>query len=50
MTAEAELLPKYPTAQRDHVLGILDGLSEDDLKRPVLPTGWSCADLVLVVG
>ncbi|MGA3216693.1 MAG: DinB family protein [Acidimicrobiales bacterium] len=32
--------------QRDHVLGILDGLSEEDLRRPVLPSGWSCLALV----
>jgi uncharacterized damage-inducible protein DinB len=33
-------------AQRKHVVGILDGLSEDDFHRPVLPTGWSCAGLL----
>jgi hypothetical protein len=33
-------------AQRAHVLGILDGLSNSDLLRPVLPSGWSCAGLV----
>ena len=33
-------------AQRKHVLGILDGLSEDDLHRAVLPSGWSCAGLI----
>ncbi len=32
--------------QRAHVLGILDGLSDDDLRRPVLPSGWSCLGLV----
>jgi hypothetical protein len=32
--------------QREHVLGALDGLPEDDLRRPVLPTGWSCLGLV----
>src|SRR3712207_3574418 len=31
---------------RQHILGILDGLSEDDLRRPVLPSGWSCLGLV----
>jgi hypothetical protein len=34
------------TAQRRHVLGILDGLDEADLRRPVLPSGWSCLGLV----
>ncbi|MEJ7761661.1 MAG: DinB family protein [Thermomicrobiales bacterium] len=33
-------------AQRDHVLGILDGLPEADLRRPVLPSGWTCLGLV----
>jgi uncharacterized damage-inducible protein DinB len=33
-------------AQRDHALGILEGLSEEDLHRPVLPSGWACVGLV----
>ena len=33
-------------SQRTHVLGILDGLTDEDLHRPVLPTGWSCLGLV----
>ena len=32
--------------QRRHVLGILDGLDEEQLRRPVLPSGWSCLGLV----
>lgn len=32
--------------QRRHVLGILEGLSEVDLRRPPLPSGWSCLGLV----
>jgi len=32
--------------QRNHVLGILEGLSDDDLARPVLPSGWTCLGLV----
>lgn len=32
--------------QRRHVLGILEGLSEADLRRPVLPSGWTCLGLV----
>ena len=34
------------TDQREHVLGILEGLDDEALLRPVLPTGWSCAGLV----
>lgn len=33
-------------AQREHVLGILAGLDDEALRRPVLPTGWSCLGLV----
>src|SRR5690348_6412647 len=33
-------------AQRAHVLGILEGLDDADLRRPVLPSGWSCVGLV----
>ncbi len=33
-------------AQRRHVLGILDGLDDEALRRPVLPSGWSCVGLV----
>jgi hypothetical protein len=32
--------------EREHVLGVLDGLSDEDLRRPVLPSGWSCLGLV----
>ncbi|MFI1396513.1 DinB family protein [Streptomyces sp. NPDC020681] len=32
--------------QRRHVLGILDGLDADALRRPVLPSGWNCLGLV----
>src|ERR1700733_7791969 len=32
--------------QRNHVLGVLRGLSEEKLRQPVLPSGWSCLALV----
>jgi len=32
--------------QRRHVLGIVSGLTEEELRRPVLPSGWSCLGLV----
>jgi Protein of unknown function (DUF664) len=28
------------------VLGIVEGLSEEDPRRPMLPSGWTCAGLV----
>ena len=46
MDATAAALLKSLNNQREHVLGILDGLGEQDLGRPVLPTGWTCAGLV----
>lgn len=43
---ENETLLAYLDAQRRHVLGILEGLDEEALRRPVLPSGWSCVGLV----
>src|SRR5580658_8972361 len=34
------------TNQREHVLGILEGLSDEDIRRAVLPSRWSCLGLV----
>lgn len=52
MTNEAGLLQSYLDIQREHVLGALEGLSDEDLRRPVLPSGWSCLGMVqhLTVG
>jgi uncharacterized damage-inducible protein DinB len=33
-------------SQRNHVLGILEGMSEEQLRRPVLPSGWTCLGMV----
>src|SRR5262252_538819 len=46
VSAEMELLQSTLNGERNHVLGILDGLSDDDLRRPMLPSGWSCLGLV----
>jgi len=46
MDATAAALLRSLNAQRDHVLGILEGLSDEELNRPVLPTGWTCLGLV----
>jgi Protein of unknown function (DUF664) len=32
--------------QRAHVLGTLEGLSDDSRRRPVLPSGWTCLGLL----
>lgn len=46
MPIETDLLLTHLNGQRQHVLGILEGLDEDALRRPVLPSGWSCLGLV----
>jgi uncharacterized damage-inducible protein DinB len=46
MDATIAALLRSLNAQRAHVVGILDGLTDDQLSRPVLPTGWSCLGLV----
>ena len=43
---ESGMLRSCLNRQRDHVLGILEGLGEEDLRRPVLPSGWTCLGLV----
>ena len=46
MSEETQFLLDSLDNQRDHVLGILDGLPEEQLRRPVLPSGWNCVGLV----
>lgn len=46
MDGEMEALLAALDAQRAHVLGALDGLSEDQLRRPVLPSGWTALGLL----
>jgi uncharacterized damage-inducible protein DinB len=43
---ESDVFLSSLTAQRDHVLGILDGLPAEALRRPVLPSGWTALGLV----
>src|ERR1044072_1339026 len=44
--AEQVALLSWLNDQREHVLGILEGLDEPALRRPVLPSGWTCLGLV----
>lgn len=44
--SETQLLKSYLGGQREHVLGILEGLDDEAMRRPVLPSGWSCLGLV----
>lgn len=46
MSTEKQALLDTLATQRQHVLGILDGLPDEALHRPVLPSGWSCVGLV----
>jgi hypothetical protein len=46
MNDEADALLATLNGQREHVLGALDGLSEDDLRRPVLPSAWTALGVV----
>jgi len=46
VTRERELLLEHLDAQRGHVFGILAGLSDEQLHRPLLPSGWHCLGLV----
>jgi hypothetical protein len=43
---ESRALLQSLSDQRDHILGALDGLSDEDLRRPVLPSAWTCLGLV----
>jgi hypothetical protein len=46
MTSHRALLLSRLGDERQHVLAQLDGLTEEQLRRPVLPSGWSCLGLV----
>ncbi|MFC7489737.1 MULTISPECIES: DinB family protein [unclassified Knoellia] len=46
MVTERENLHRALTGARQHVLDQLDGLDEEALRRPVLPSGWAALGLV----
>jgi hypothetical protein len=41
VTTETDVLIGFLDTQREHALGILEGLSEEQLRSSVLPSGWS---------
>ncbi|WP_345458722.1 DinB family protein [Nocardioides marinquilinus] len=43
---DRELLLSRLTGRRRHVLDQLEGLDDGQLRRPVLPSGWSCLGLL----
>ncbi len=46
MKPELQALLDSLESQRAHVLGIVEGLTDDELGRPVLPSGWSILGLI----
>ena len=45
-SAEQQVLLGALNRQREHVLAAIEGLGTNDLRRQVLPSGWSCIGLV----
>jgi uncharacterized damage-inducible protein DinB len=46
MSVELRTLLRYLNAQRAHALAILEGLDDSVLRRPILPSGWTCLGLL----
>lgn len=46
MDAATVALRRFLDAQRRRVFAVLDGLPDEALRRPALPSGWSCLGLV----
>ncbi len=46
MRTERAAFQHYLANQRGHVVGILEGLTDEQLRQPVLPSGWNCLQLV----
>jgi uncharacterized damage-inducible protein DinB len=46
VSTDRPVLQAALTEARRHVLGILEGLSDEQLRTPVLPSGWTCVGLV----
>jgi Protein of unknown function (DUF664) len=46
VTTNADVLVDFLDTQREHVLGILEGLDDEQLRRTVLPSGWSSLGMV----
>src|SRR5215475_2520195 len=46
MEAEVAALLAALDSQREHIRSVVQDLADADLRRPVLPSGWSCLGLV----
>ena len=44
--SETTVLLNYLNSQRRHALDILEGVDDEALRKPVLPSGWTCAGMV----
>lgn len=45
-TFSVQLISARLRSQQERVAGIVDGLDDNQLRRPVLPSGWSCLGMV----
>ena len=45
-TSETVLLVRWLDSQRTHAIEILDGLTDEELRRPILQSGWSCLGMI----
>jgi hypothetical protein len=45
-TSEKGLLAAYLRSSREHIVGSISGLSDDDLRHPMLPSAWTPIGLV----
>jgi uncharacterized damage-inducible protein DinB len=43
---EIEVLRGALDSQREHVLGAVDGLTDEQLTQPILPSHWNCVGLI----
>lgn len=43
---ERSVLLRFLESQRAHIVGAMEGLSDQELRRPVLPSGWTCLGLL----
>lgn len=50
LTPERETLAFFLAAQRDSVLAVIDGLTEEQLSRTIVPSGWTPAGLIEHLG
>jgi uncharacterized damage-inducible protein DinB len=50
LDAERAALGRFLNAQRSSALAIIDGMTEEDLRRPVVPSGWTPLGIIEHLG